>query len=128
MRAMIASMGGRLPSRHNDAVPDGSNQGGDNDGSLQSNVVPVMRLRAAFHGLDALPEAIVSLSTEDSAEILIGEATLDQIAVAIVAANALASAASSKSYALEKLYRLAWEAGAAGNDLAVEAALKREGR
>ena len=49
-------------------------------------------------------------------------------AIAIVAANAELSAAIQRSSALEKLHRLAREAGAVGTDRAVDAALKREGR
>ena len=47
---------------------------------------------------------------------------------AIVAANAELSAAIQRSSALEKLHRLAREAGAVGTDRAVDFALKREGR
>ena len=47
---------------------------------------------------------------------------------AVVAANADVSAAIRRSSALERLHRLAREAGALGTDRAVDAALKREGR
>ena len=55
-------------------------------------------------------------------------ASVDDIAIAIIAANAELSAAIQRSSALEKLHRLAREAGAVGTDRAVDAALKREGR
>ena len=88
------------------------------------------RLRRAFHSMDDLPDAIPAPWREgnETEPLLIEMATIDDIAFAVVAANADVSAAIRRSSALERLHRLAREAGALGTDRAVDAALKREGR
>ena len=88
------------------------------------------RLRRAFHSLDDLPDAIPAPWREgpETELLLIEMATIDDIAFAVVAANAEMSAAIHRFSALERLHRLAREAGSLGTDRAVDAALKREGR
>ncbi len=83
-----------------------------------------------FHSLDDLPDAIPAPWREgnETEPLLIEMATIDDIAFAVVAANADVSAAIRRSSALERLHRLAREAGALGTDRAVDAALKQEGR
>ena len=90
---------------------------------------PLARLRRAFRSFEDLPEVIPTswrsgIATEP---LPVETASVDDIAIAIVAANAELSAAIQRSSALEKLHRLAREAGAVGTDRAVDAALTREG-
>lgn len=56
------------------------------------------------------------------------DATIDDIAFGIVAAEQESSAACRRSPSLQRLYRIAREAGAIGSDRAAAAALKRESR
>lgn len=90
----------------------------------------VTQLRCASYSLEDLPDTIRApwRGNEENEPLPIEAATVDDIAFAVVAANADVSAAIRRSSALEKLHRLAREAGAAGTDLAVDAALKREMR
>jgi hypothetical protein len=90
----------------------------------------IARLRRSVHSLEELPDTIRAPWREggETEPLPIEAATIDDIAFAVVAANAEVSAAIARSSALERLHRLAREAGAVGTDRAVDAALKREGR
>lgn len=91
---------------------------------------PLARLRKAFRSLEDLSEVIPASWRPGNASEpqFVETASVDDIAIAIVAANAELSTAIQRSSALEKLHRLAREAGAVGTDRAVDAALKREAR
>lgn len=91
---------------------------------------PLARLCKAFRNLEDLPGVIPAAWRPGNATepLPVEAASVDDIAIAIVAANAELSAAIERSAALEKLHRLAGEAGALGTDRAVDAAMKREGR
>ena len=96
----------------------------DEDLNIADNAPP------AFRSLEDLPEVIPTSWRPGIATgpLPVETASVDDIAIAIVAANAELSAAIQRSSALEKLHRLAREAGAVGTDRAVDTALKREGR
>lgn len=87
------------------------------------------RLRRAFRSLEDLPDILPAPWRPGNATdpLSIEVASIDDIAFAIVAANAEVSAAIQRSSALERLHRLAREAGSVGTDRAVDAALTREG-
>jgi hypothetical protein len=88
------------------------------------------RLGKAYQSLEDLPEVIPASWRRGNAteSLSVETASVDDIAIAIVAANAELSAAIQRASALEKLHRLAREAGAVGTDRAVDFALEREGR
>ncbi|MBY0350792.1 hypothetical protein [Tabrizicola sp.] len=130
MRAVLAWIGDWLPPSLYFLLAGNSaaSLNGDHD-MIESNG-PLARLRKAFRCLEDLPEVIpASWRPGNATEPLsVESASVDEIAIAIVAANAELSAAIQRSSALEKLHRLAREAGAVGTDRAVDFALKREGR
>jgi len=91
----------------------------------------ITRLRKSHYALEDLPETIAfpqHPSHETQEPMLVVDATIDDIAFAIVAAEQESSAAYRRSSALQRLYKIAREAGAVGTDCAVAAALKREVR
>jgi hypothetical protein len=89
----------------------------------------ITRLRKSHYALDELPETVSfpKHPSEPAREPLpVMEATVDDIAFAIIAAEQESSAAYRRSAALQRLYKIAREAGAIGTDRAAAAALKRE--
>ena len=89
------------------------------------------RLKKAQYGLEDLPEALCfpkHPGRPDEAPVLISDATLDDIAFAIVAADLECSAVIRRSSSLKRLYELGRKAGAVGTDPAVAAALNVVGR
>jgi hypothetical protein len=91
----------------------------------------ITRLRKASYALEDLPETIAfpQRSGDEPREPLpVVEATIDDIAFAIVAAERESSAAYARSSALQRLYKLAREAGCIGSDRAAAVVLKKEGR
>lgn len=89
---------------------------------------PVARLRKAHYALEDLPDTIrfpqhPARESEDPLPLV--DATVDDIAFAIVAAEDESSAAYRRATALKRMYQMAREAGAAGVDPAVKSALKR---
>jgi len=91
----------------------------------------ITRLRKAHYVLEDLPDtiAIQPLAGEPTQQPLaVVEATVDDIAFAIVAAERECSAVLGRVSALQRLYKLAREAGCIGTDCAAAAVLKREGK
>lgn len=91
----------------------------------------ITRLRKAHYSLEDLPDAIIipqHPGDESHEPLLLADATIDDIAFAIVAAEQESMAAYRRSNALQRLYKLAREAGGIGADRAVATAVKREGR
>jgi len=91
----------------------------------------ITRLRAASYALEDLPETIAfpQRSGDEPREPLpVVEASVDEIAFAIVEAERESSAAYRRAAALQRLYKLAREAGCIGADPAAPAVLKKEGR
>ena len=89
----------------------------------------ITRLRKSHYALEDLPETIAfpqhpGLDTNGPMPVV--DATIDDIAFAIVAAERESSAALGRASALKRLHNLAREAGAIGSDRAAAAALKRE--
>lgn len=130
MRATLASIRDRLPPSLYFLLAGSSAGSLNGDHNMTEPNGPLARLRKAFRSLEDLPEVIpASWRPGIASEPLpVETASVDDIAIAIVAANAELSAAIQRSSALERLHRLAREAGALGTDRAVDAALKREGR
>ena len=89
----------------------------------------ITRLRKAHYALEDLPETIAfpQHSGDESREPLpVVAATVDDIAFAIVAAEQESSAAYRRAAALQRLYKLAREAGCIGADRAAVVVLKKE--
>ena len=130
MRATLAWIGDRLPPSLYFLLAGNSTASLNGDHDMIKINGPLARLRKAFRSLEDLPEEIPASWRPGIASepLSVEAASVDDIAIAIVAANAELSAAIQRSSALEKLHRLAREAGALGTDRAVDAALKREGR
>lgn len=130
MRAVLAWIGDWLPPSLYIALAGKSAEPSTGDSIMTDQTSLIARLRRAFYSLEDLPDTIRAPWREGShAEPLdIEGATIDDIALAVVAADAEMLAAVRRSSALQKLHRLAREAGALGTDRAVDAALKREGR
>jgi len=81
------------------------------------------RLRKAHYSLEDLPETIAFPShpaREVEAPVALEQATIDEVAFAIIAAEQESSAAHRRSSALQRLYKLAREAGGNGTDGAVD--------
>ncbi|MFT3687751.1 hypothetical protein [Paenirhodobacter sp.] len=129
MRATLAWIGDRLPPSLYFLLAGSSAEPQTGDPVMTELPGPLARLRQSFHSFECLPEVIpAAWRPGNTTEPLPFEAaSVDDIAIAIVAANAELSAAIQRSSALEKLHRLAREAGAVGTDRAVDAALTREG-
>lgn len=86
------------------------------------------RLRDAHYSLEDLPDTISfpkHPGREAEAPVALDRATVDDVAFAIVAAEQESTAAFRRASALQRLYKLAREAGGAGVDPAVETALRR---
>lgn len=91
----------------------------------------ITRLRTTHYSLEDLPEAITFPQHPghgSETPMLITEATVDDIAFAIVAVEQESSSAYRRGAALQRLYKLAREAGCIGSDRAATAVLKKEGR
>ena len=91
----------------------------------------VTRLRKSHYGLEDLPETIAPQQRDGDAPgepLPIVEASVDDIAFAIVAAEQESSAIYCRLASLQRLYKLAREAGCTGADRAAAAAPKTEGR
>ena len=91
----------------------------------------ITRIRKASYALDDLPETIAfpQRAEDETREPLpVVEATVDEIAFAIVEAERESTAAYRRAAALQRLYKLAREAGCIGTDRAAVAVLKKEGR
>ena len=130
MRATLAWIGDRLPPSLYFLLAGNSAPSLNGDHDMTEINGPLARLRKAFRRLEDLPEVIPAAWRPGNATdpLPVETASVDDIAFAVVAANADVSAAIRRSSALERLHRLAREAGALGTDRAVDAALKREGR
>ena len=130
MRAVLAWIGDRLPPSLYFALAGKSAEPPTGDTAMAKLPSLIARVRRAFHSLEELPDTIPAPWREGNEiePLSIEVATIDDIAFAVVAANADVSAAIRRSSALERLHRLAREAGAVGTDRAVDAALKREGK
>jgi len=91
----------------------------------------ITRLRAASYALEDLPETI-SLPQRPGDEprepLPVVEATVDEIAFAIMEAERESTAAYRRADALKRLYKLAREAGCIGADRAATAVMNKEGR
>ncbi|MCB8836164.1 hypothetical protein [Aurantimonas sp. VKM B-3413] len=88
-------------------------------------------LRKAHYSLEDLPETICAPQHPDheaGVPMPLAVATLDDIAFAIVASERESMAAYRRSNALQRLYKLAREAGGIGADRAVATVIKRESR
>ncbi len=88
---------------------------------------PIARLRKAHYALEDLPDAVTfpkHPARESDEPLPLEDATVDDIAFAIVAADQESIAASNRASALKRLYKMAREAGAIGTDPAVKSALK----
>lgn len=96
---------------------------------MSRNPDDLARLRKTDYGLEDLPETISfpqHPSREADAPVAIEQASIDDIAFAIVAAEEESAAVYRRCSALQRLYKLAREAGGAGADLAVRSALERK--
>ena len=89
----------------------------------------ITRLRAAHYALEDLPET-VALPQQPGAEsrtpLPVVEATVDDIAFAIVEAERESTETYRRAAALQRLYKLAREAGCIGTDQAAPAVMKKE--
>jgi len=90
----------------------------------------ITRLRKTCYSLEDLPDTITipQHPVDDREPLLLADATIDDIAFAIVAAEQESTTAYRRSNALQRLYKLAREGGGIGADRAVATAIKREGR
>lgn len=89
----------------------------------------ITRLSKAHYSLEDLPETITfpqHPEHETAGPLPVVEATVDDIAFAIVASEQQSSAACRRTAALQRLYKRAREAGCIGTDRAAVAALERE--
>lgn len=130
MRPVFAWIGDWLPPSLHFALAGKSAVSLIGDPDMTKPNDPLARLRRAFRSLEDLPDVIPTLwrSGIGTEPLPVETASVDDIAIAIVAANAELSRAIQRSSALEQLHRLAREAGAVGTDRAVDAALTREGQ
>jgi hypothetical protein len=91
----------------------------------------ITRLRKASYALEDLPETIAfpqRAGDEPCEPLPVVEATVDEIAFAIVEAERESTAAYRRADALKRLYKLAREAGGIGADRAATAVMKKEGQ
>ena len=89
----------------------------------------ITRLRKANYALEDLPETLAFPQRPGDAPhepLPVVEATVDEIAFAIVEAERESSAAYRRADALKRLYKLAREAGSIGSDRAAGAVMKKE--
>ena len=91
----------------------------------------ITRLRKASYALEDLPETISlpqRTGDEPREPLPVVEATVDEIAFAIVEAERESTAAYRRGAALQRLYKLAREAGCIGANRAATAVMNKEGR
>ena len=91
----------------------------------------ITRLRKASYALEDLPETISlpqRAGDEPREPLPVVEATVNEIAFAIVEAERESSAAYRRADVLKRLYKLAREAGCIGADRAAAVVIKKEGR
>ncbi|MDX5463681.1 MAG: hypothetical protein LPL00_05420 [Alphaproteobacteria bacterium] len=91
----------------------------------------ITRLRATSYALEDLPETISlpqRADDEPREPLPVVEATVDEIAFAIVEAERESTAAYRRADALKRLYKLARETGCIGADRAATAVMKKEGQ
>lgn len=91
----------------------------------------ITRLRKVNYALEDLPETIAfpqRAGDEPREPLPVVEATVDEIAFAIVEAERESTAAYRRADALKRLYKLAREAGCIGADRAATAVMKKEGQ
>lgn len=91
----------------------------------------ITRLRKAHYALEDLPETIAFPQHPGEVPrdpLAVMDATIDDIAFSIVAAERESSAAYARAAALQRLYKLAREAGCIGADRAATAVMKKEGQ
>jgi hypothetical protein len=91
----------------------------------------ITRLRKTHYALQDLPETIAfprHPGDENREPLAVMEATVDDIAFAIVEAEQESSAAYRRAAALQRLYKFAREAGCIGADRAALVMLKKEGQ
>ena len=91
----------------------------------------ITRLRKVNYALEDLPETFFlpqRPGDEPREPLPVVEATVDEIAFAIVEAERENSAAYRRTDALKRLYKLAREAGCIGADRAATAVMKKEGQ
>lgn len=91
----------------------------------------ITRLRKAGYALEDLPETIAfpqRPGDEPREPLPVVEANVDEIAFAIVEAERESTAAYRRAAALQRLYKLAREAGCIGADRAAMVVLKKEGQ
>jgi hypothetical protein len=89
---------------------------------------PLDQLRQCY-GMSALPDTITTMTLDEFGHAVakrLTDATVDDIALAIVALNDEASALHIKVDALRRLHDRARRAGGLGSERAVEAALRIE--
>lgn len=130
MHAVLAWIGDRLPPSLYFALAGKSAAHPTGDPVMTALPSPLARLRKSLRSFEDLPDAIATpwRNSDQTEPLPIEAATIDDIAFAVVAANAEVSVAIQRSSALERLHRLAREAGAIGTDRAIDAALTREER
>jgi hypothetical protein len=88
-------------------------------------------LRKASYGLEDRPQTITfpqRPGDEPREPLRVVEATVDEIAFAIVEAERESSAAYRRADALKRLYKFSREAGCIGGDRAAAAVMKKEGQ
>lgn len=88
----------------------------------------ITRLRKASYALEDLPETIALPQRPGDEPLPVVEASVDEIAFAIVQAERESSAAYRRADALMRLYKLAREAGCIGADRAATAVMKKDGQ
>lgn len=91
----------------------------------------ITRLRKVNYALEDLPETIAfpqRAGDEPREPLPVVEATVDEIAFAIVEAERESTAAYRRGAALQRLYKLAREAGCIGANRAATAVMKKEGQ
>ena len=88
----------------------------------------ITRLRKVNYALEDLPETIALPQRAGDEPLPVVEATVDEIAFAIVEAERESTAAYRRADALKRLYKLAREAGCIGADRAAAAVMKKEGQ
>ena len=88
----------------------------------------ITRLRKASYSLEDLPETInfpLRKGEPQRAPLALLDATVDDIAFAIIAAESECSAAVGRASALRRLHTLAREAGCRGTDRATDVVLNK---
>ncbi len=128
MRRFLARLGAWLPPQYQPAFTEFPATPTNGTNAMPKAIDSVARLRREHHSLADLPDRIGAPWRGADEVVPLEVATVDDIAFAVVAANARVSAAIGHLSALESLHRHARETGAIGTDLAVDAALRKEAR